>query len=197
MLSKFIEMQTCLIPGLPLLKRCPTGDVCSASSHLPLVTFIHLLVSFMQQIFIELGIAINQKASIFLPWSLHSSAGETGKKQCQYVNLWNVQSDKSFGESKMGKGEKSSGGWRRGFQRSFLQRWSVKKILKLPWWSSGEESICNAGGTGSIPSLGRFHMLWHNEARVPQLLSPSSRACALQQEKPPKWELKSSPACLN
>ena len=57
---------------------------------------------------------------------------------------------------------------------------------------------------GSIPGPGIFHMLWSNYARVPQLLSPCSRAlepqllslcaattearrprtCAMQQEKP-------------
>ena len=66
----------------------------------------------------------------------------------------------------------------------------------------------NAGDTGSSPGPGRSHMLWSNEARVPQLLSLSSRACepqllspcatttearvpkacALQQEKPPQRE---------
>ena len=66
----------------------------------------------------------------------------------------------------------------------------------------------NAGDTGSSPSLGRSHMLWSNEACVPQLLSLCSRACepqllslcatttdacmpkacSLQQEKPPQWE---------
>ena len=50
----------------------------------------------------------------------------------------------------------------------------------------------NAGDMGSIPGLGRSHMPQSNEARVPQLLSPSTattetsvpRACALQQQKP-------------
>ena len=44
----------------------------------------------------------------------------------------------------------------------------------------------NAGDKGSIPGPGRFHMLWSSWACAPQLLSPSSRAWALQQEKPPK-----------
>ena len=34
----------------------------------------------------------------------------------------------------------------------------------------------NAGDTGSIADLRRSHMLWSNEARVPQLLSLSPRA---------------------
>ena len=46
----------------------------------------------------------------------------------------------------------------------------------------------DAGDTGLIPSPGRFHTLWCNEACIPQLLSPPaattealpSRGCALQ-----------------
>ena len=34
----------------------------------------------------------------------------------------------------------------------------------------------NAGDMSSIPDLGRSHMLQSNEARVPQLLNPCSRA---------------------
>ena len=66
----------------------------------------------------------------------------------------------------------------------------------------------NTGDMGLIPGPGRSHMLWSNEARVPQLLSLCSRAhepqllsphatttetCvprahAPQQEKPPQGE---------
>ena len=42
----------------------------------------------------------------------------------------------------------------------------------------------NAGDSGLIPGLGRFHMLQSNQARVPQLLSLCSRACVLQLLKP-------------
>ena len=45
-----------------------------------------------------------------------------------------------------------------------------------------KNSPANAGDMGSIPGLGRFHMPWSNRACASQLLS--SRACALQQEKP-------------
>ena len=38
----------------------------------------------------------------------------------------------------------------------------------------------NAGGTGSIPGLGRSHMPWSDQAHVPQLLSLYSRARELQ-----------------
>ena len=38
--------------------------------------------------------------------------------------------------------------------------------------------------TGSIPGLGRSHVLQSNRARGPQLLSVCPRACAPQQEKP-------------
>ena len=44
------------------------------------------------------------------------------------------------------------------------------------------------GDMGLIPGLGRSHVPWSNWARVPQLLSPCSRARGLQQEKPPQWE---------
>ena len=61
----------------------------------------------------------------------------------------------------------------------------------------------NAGDTGSISGLGRFHMLWASYAHEPQLVKPDhSRACAPQQEKPPQWEaherqLESSPPYHN
>ena len=42
----------------------------------------------------------------------------------------------------------------------------------------------HAGDVGSIPGPGRPHMPQGNKARVPQLLSPRSGACALQQEEP-------------
>ena len=42
----------------------------------------------------------------------------------------------------------------------------------------------DAGDSGLIPGLGRFHMLQSNQARVPQLLSLCSRACELQLLKP-------------
>ena len=59
----------------------------------------------------------------------------------------------------------------------------------------------NAGDTGSIPGLGKYHMLQGNIARVPQLLSLRSRADAPQLEKPPQREahtlqLESSPGSL-
>ena len=54
----------------------------------------------------------------------------------------------------------------------------------------------NAGYTSLIPGQGRSHMLWGNEAHVPQLLSVQaaatevhvSKACAPQQKKPPQRE---------
>ena len=42
----------------------------------------------------------------------------------------------------------------------------------------------NAGDTGSSPGPGRSHMPQSNEARVPQLLSPRSRAREPQLLKP-------------
>ena len=61
-----------------------------------------------------------------------------------------------------------------------------------PWDFPGGTVVknlpANAGDTGSIPSLGRSHMLRSNKTRVPQLLSPRAttteahapRACAPQ-----------------
>ena len=42
----------------------------------------------------------------------------------------------------------------------------------------------NAGDMGSIPGLGRFHMLQDNQAPVPQLLSQCSKAHEPQLLKP-------------
>ena len=56
--------------------------------------------------------------------------------------------------------------------------------------SSGDSVIknlsANAGDVGSIPDLGRSHMPWSNEARVPHLLTLCSGAHEPQQEKPPQ-----------
>ena len=57
-----------------------------------------------------------------------------------------------------------------------------------------ENPPANAGDTGSIPGLGRSHILRSNQARAPQLLSQRAttieahapRARAPQQEKPPQ-----------
>ena len=67
----------------------------------------------------------------------------------------------------------------------------------------------NAGDTGSIPGLGRFHMPWSSWAHAPRLLlslcsrahktqlpsphaaateSCAPRPCALKQQKPLQWE---------
>ena len=47
-----------------------------------------------------------------------------------------------------------------------------------------ENLPANAGDTVSISGLETAHMPLGKEGHVPQLLSPSSRARALQQEKP-------------
>ena len=64
-----------------------------------------------------------------------------------------------------------------------------------------ESLPANAEDMGSITGPGRSHMPWGNEAREPQLLSLSSIAWELQQEKPLQWEacalqLESSPHLL-
>ena len=38
---------------------------------------------------------------------------------------------------------------------------NIKTTTELPWWLSGKGSA-KAGHTGSIPSLGRSHILWSN-----------------------------------
>ena len=50
----------------------------------------------------------------------------------------------------------------------------------LPWWLSGKESPANAGDMGLISDPGRSHVLWSNQAHVPQLLSLCSRAWELR-----------------
>ena len=50
-------------------------------------------------------------------------------------------------------------------------------VVGLPWWLNGSSSLpVNSGDTALIPGLGRFHVPQGNEACVPQLLSPCSRA---------------------
>ena len=61
-----------------------------------------------------------------------------------------------------------------------------------------ESLPANAEDMGSITGPGRSHMPWGNEAHEPELLSLSSTAWELQQEKPLQWEacalqLESSP----
>ena len=38
---------------------------------------------------------------------------------------------------------------------------NIKTTTELPWWLSGK-GPAKAGNTGSIPSLGRSHILWSN-----------------------------------
>ena len=59
--------------------------------------------------------------------------------------------------------------------------------------SVAEKSPVNAGDTGSIPCLGRFHMLQSYWACMPQLLKfVCPRARALQQDKPLYTQLESN-----
>ena len=48
----------------------------------------------------------------------------------------------------------------------------------FPGGTVGGSLPANAGGMGSAPGPGAFHMPWSNGARVPQLLSPRCRAQA-------------------
>ena len=64
---------------------------------------------------------------------------------------------------------------------SGLSYFSIKRWGKgFPGGPGVENLPANAGDMGLIPGLGRFHLLWSSLARVPQLLSPSSRAQELQ-----------------
>ena len=55
---------------------------------------------------------------------------------------------------------------------------AIKSDQCLPWWLSGEKSTCM--DEGPIPDPGRYHILWSNQAQMPQLLSLCSRAWELQ-----------------
>ena len=58
--------------------------------------------------------------------------------------------------------------------------WSIHNSLKdcgdFPGGPVVKNPPANAGDTGSIPGLGRFHMQQSNRAHSPQLRSPHSRA---------------------
>ena len=67
----------------------------------------------------------------------------------------------------------------------------VRFIIKdFPDGAVAKNPPANVGDTGLIPGLGRFHVLWSNQAHVPQLLSLSAatteacvpRTCVLQRE---------------
>ena len=68
--------------------------------------------------------------------------------------------------------------------------------MDFPSGAVGKNLPANAGDTGSIPGLGRFHMQQSNKVHTPQLPHPHAastkaqapRACALQQKKPGQWE---------
>ena len=50
--------------------------------------------------------------------------------------------------------------------------YSLRRLLRLPWWSGGYESPANSGDMGSIPGPGRYYVPWGNLTHIPQLLSP-------------------------
>ena len=51
-----------------------------------------------------------------------------------------------------------------------------KVILGISWCASGWESACQYKGHGSVPGLGRSHLLWGNLACVPQPVSSSAQS---------------------
>ena len=84
-----------------------------------------------------------------------------------------------------------------------------KERRDIPGGTVDKNPPASAGDMGSMPGLGRFHMLWSNWAHAPQLLlslcsrackaqlpsprtaateSCAPRACALTQQKPLQWE---------
>ena len=74
-----------------------------------------------------------------------------------------------------------------GFVHLFIQNVFTEDYYQVsfPSGSMLKNVPANAGHMGSIPDLGRFHMLQSNQAHMPQLLKPEwSRAWA-PQEKPP------------
>ena len=85
-----------------------------------------------------------------------------------------------------------------------IKTWMDKQNVRLPWWLSGKETACQMQETQvqsliqEDPTCLRATKPIHHiyGAWVLQLLKPKhSRACVLQQEKPPQWEAatKSSP----
>ena len=59
-------------------------------------------------------------------------------------------------------------------------------ILDFPGGSAVKNMPASAGDVGSIPGLGRFHMLWGSWACGPQILSlraTTTEICPLQLEK--------------
>ena len=63
-----------------------------------------------------------------------------------------------------------------------------RRTQGFPGGSVDENPPAKAEDLGSVPGPGGSHMLRSNRARVPQLLSQCSRACAPQYEKPPHRE---------
>ena len=52
-----------------------------------------------------------------------------------------------------------------------IEKLNCGTSLVVQWITVGKNPPANAGDTGSIPGLGRFHMPWTNEACAPQLRS--------------------------
>ena len=79
---------------------------------------------------------------------------------------------------------------------------NYEKTWGFPGGTKVKNLLANAGNTGSIPGLGRFHMPWgnkshaplllmatHSRATHPQILKPKGhRACTLKREKQPQQE---------
>ena len=75
------------------------------------------------------------------------------------------------------------------FVRGSLTHWEIQKTVTLgfPGGSVIKNPSASAGGTGSIPGLGRSRMLWDNQcsrACELQLLRPACPGACAPQEKP-------------
>ena len=65
------------------------------------------------------------------------------------------------------------------------KNWVLKKVRRgFPGGSVVKNLSANARDMGSIPDLGRSHMLWATKS-----VCQNYRACAPQQEKPPQGEV--------
>ena len=75
----------------------------------------------------------------------------------------------------------------------------LKHVLGPPGGTVARNSPANAGDTGMIPGLGRFHMPWATQPQPLGLCAAATeartpRAWAPQQEKSLQWEAHAPPA---